>query len=163
MEKAKTLLHYFFIYLVWVFICALGLWTAFMVRNSIFSTMMVVYAKDEITRFWVVRALDKFIFIGLGLLWLALVVIAEDYLKKSAEKHDLFKRFAWIGGIEITLFSILNVYLYAMGGGRLTDYWILLLGGGGTLIGVALIITYILLRRRGQKQNPKKSQAMSPI
>jgi hypothetical protein len=163
MEKVKTLLNYFFIYLVWVFICAMGLWTAFMIRNSIFNTMMVVYAKDEITRFWVVRALDKFIFIGLGLLWLALVVIIEDYLKNSLEKNDLFKRFAWIGGIEITLFSVLNTYLYTMGGGRLTDFSILLLGGGGTLLGVALIVVYVVLRRKGKKRNNKQSQAVSPI
>jgi hypothetical protein len=163
MKKVKTLLNYFFIYLVWVFICALGLWTAFLIRDSIFNTLMVVYAKDEITRFWVVRALDKFVFIGLGLIWLALVVIVEDYLKNSLEKNDLFKRFAWIGGIEIALFSLLNFFLYTQGGGRLTDTGILIIGGGGTLLGVGLIIAYVMLRRKSKKRNNKQSQAMSPI
>ncbi len=59
---------------------------------------------------WTISAVQRFGFVGLGLMWLVAALISEHYLRISAGKEELGKailRVAWIVGIVVVVTVII--------------------------------------------------------
>jgi uncharacterized membrane protein YhdT len=68
------------------------------------------------TNRWAAGAIDKFLFLGLAILWLAFIIFTEAYYRKGAENNTLFPRFFYVTGIELLiLFFFQNVPLALLG------------------------------------------------
>jgi hypothetical protein len=68
------------------------------------------------TNRWSAGAIDKFLFLGLAILWLAFAIFTEAYYRKGAETNTILPRFFYITGIELLiLFFIQNIPLALIG------------------------------------------------
>jgi hypothetical protein len=73
----------------------------------------------------------------LGVGWLIFMIVSESYYRKSAERDDLFQRFARvIGPILLTVFSVDLLLIWLQGGGD-WQRWLLLAAEVG--IGIILV------------------------
>jgi len=95
-----------------------------------------------ITNRWVGNAIDKFLFVGLAILWLAMVIYVEAYYREGVKNDSLINRFLFVTGIELLiLFIFQNIPLaIARIGFTPTEILIALieLGGAIALISLAL-------------------------
>ncbi|HPC77198.1 MAG TPA: hypothetical protein PK811_02575, partial [bacterium] len=51
-----------------------------------------------ITNRWVGNAIDKFLFVGLAILWLAMVIYVEAYYREGVKNDSLINRFLFVTG-----------------------------------------------------------------
>ena len=96
----KQILSYLLCYVLWAITSALGL-------------LGIVIAKAVINRAsifrlnpWVFRAVDKWSFFLLGLVWLMFVVACEGYYREGVSRGKLWPRFARVTGVEGFLVGI---------------------------------------------------------
>ena len=92
------------VYLLWLIVIVLALWVLITARGAV----NIVYIVLTWNR-WVLRAIDRWSLLLLGIFWLVGVIISEDYLRTGAEKGDLYKRFAKIAGAEVLLGAFLSL------------------------------------------------------
>jgi len=86
---------------LWVVTAALGFLDLIAARNLSLTIMAAV----SLSR-WVAPAVDKFIFLGLGIVWLALVIFTEYYYRDSVPKKKLWQSFSLITGIELSFLFV---------------------------------------------------------
>ena len=92
---------------------------------------------------WSASAIDKIIFLFLGIVWLVLAIFSEYYYRESISKNRLWKSFSLITGIQLLfLFAADFLPLLLVGVRSFTwmDYILFAgdLGGGLVLLVVAL-------------------------
>ena len=92
------------VYILWVIVILLALWMLITARGAV----NVVYIVLTWNR-WVLRAIDRWSLLLLGVFWLVGVIISEDYFRKGAEKGDLYKRFAKVAGAEVFIGAVLSL------------------------------------------------------
>lgn len=133
-------LGYIAAFLMWVVVLALGLWFILVGREGFLGALSVFYVGDSLPRAWRVRFLDKVFWIVLGLLWMVLMVVGEEYLRRGVVQRNLLKRFAKIAGPEILLIFVVDLFLFWLQGfgGLSWLRWLIL--GGELLIGVGLVL-----------------------
>lgn len=85
-------------YILWLISAALGL-----VDILAFRTVVRVVAFRLGADRWSLPAIDKFVFLGLGIAWLVLIYICEHLYQQDAAigMSRLVRRFAWVTGIEV--------------------------------------------------------------
>ncbi len=83
--------------------------------------------------------LDKAFIIILGLTWLALMVIIEEYFRNGVQKGDLFKRIARMTGPILLCIFVVDLLMFWLEGVRAGNWirWLILAGELG--IGLALL------------------------
>jgi hypothetical protein len=133
-------LGYIAAFLMWAAVLALGLWFMLIGREGLLGALSAFYVGDSLPRAWQVRFLDKVFWIVLGLLWMVLMVVGEEYLRRGVAERDLLKRFAKIVGPELLLIFAVDLFLFWLQGfgGLSWMRWLIL--GGELLIGVGLVL-----------------------
>jgi hypothetical protein len=76
-------------YAIWLALCALGVWLIFAMRPVLFGLAIWLRLNP-----WQVRALDNFSVVGMGILWLAGILLLEHSLRQGVEKNRLWSRAA---------------------------------------------------------------------
>jgi len=104
----RQILSYLLCYLLWVITAALGFLNLIAARGL----CLVILAAISFN-LWAARAVDKFIFIFLGIIWLVLVIFSEYYYRDSVPKKKLWKSFSLITGIQF-LFLFLTHLIPAL-------------------------------------------------
>lgn len=133
----RRILSYILCYIFWI-ISTATTFLLFLAGREFYLKVMAFIIRDR----WIGNALDKFLFVGIAILWLAIVIYIEAYYRTGVKKGDLIQRFLYVTGIELLfLFTFHNVPLaIARIGVTPLEVMIALaeLGGAVALIFVAL-------------------------
>ena len=132
-----TWLNHLLVYFMWAIVLLLGIWFLLLSRDTVSSALTLLYVKDSLTRAGQVRFLDKFYVLGVGLLWLVMMIFSEFYFRAAVHHiRLLFRRFALILGIELLLLFVADGgLLLAQGLGIATwSRWLILAGELGVSI-----------------------------
>lgn len=157
-------LRYALAYLMWVVVMALGIWFIVISRNGLLGAFGVYgarYVESAVTRAWLERFYDKVYVILVGLLWLALTVVAEAYFREGVRRRTLLRRFARIAGLELLLIFLADLFLLWVQGWNATwPRWLIL--GSELVSGIALVVFSRLPRasrqdRAGPGQAPRST------
>jgi hypothetical protein len=100
-SSRQLVLLYLACYGLWIGLSALGVWLIFQVRSSLFILAVLLRFNP-----WVVRAIDQFGIVTLGLLWLVGMLMLESYLRQGVVKHRLWKRAARVFVFEIAVLGL---------------------------------------------------------
>lgn len=103
----KKTLAYILCYIFWIITTATT-FLLFLAGREFYLKVMAFFIRDR----WVGSAVDRFLFVGIAILWLALVIYVEAYYRNGVKKGDLVQRFLYVTGIELlVLFTFHNVPL----------------------------------------------------
>ena len=126
---------------LWIVDLALAFWLFYFIRTAYLDIFALFYKTGNTRYSHTVDFLDKAIIILLGLAWLALMIIVEEYFRAGIQKGDMLKRFARITGpLLLCIFAVdlILAWLQGIGGGNWLR-WIILAGELG--IGITLIVS----------------------
>jgi hypothetical protein len=141
----KKGLGYVIAYLAWAVTMALGVWFILISREGVLG-VLVLYAGDSLPRMWQAKFLDKAYVVVVGLLWLVLVIVAEEYFKRGVPQRDLMRRIANVVGPELLLIFVADVGLLLLQGIGSAGWLRWLILGGELVIGMALFLLGRFLR-----------------
>ncbi len=97
-------------YLLWAVTILLGLWCLLVARGAINIGFIIIFANR-----WVLRAVDRFSLVFMGIVWLIAIIVVEDYLGKGVDKGDLYKRFLKVVSAEVILGALLSLFTKTIG------------------------------------------------
>jgi hypothetical protein len=136
----SKLLKYATSYLMWIIDLAIAFWFIIIARNDLTNFLALFYKKGNLTYGHMVDFTDKVFSITLGLGWLALMIVVEEYYRKGVEKGDLRKRFARVTGPLVIAVFVADLITFWLGGIGSASFirWLILAAELG--IGIALIV-----------------------
>lgn len=136
----KRTLSYILCYIFWI-ISTATTFLLFLAGREFYLKVMAFVIRDR----WIGNALDKFLFVGIAILWLAIVIYIEAYYRAGIKKGDLAQRFLFVTGIELLcLFTFHNVPLAIARIGLTPLEAIIAL----TELGGAIVLLFVALRKR---------------
>jgi hypothetical protein len=136
----KKALGYILCYILWV-ISTATTFLLFLAGRGFYLKVMAFIIRDR----WIGNALDKFLFVGIAVLWLAIVIYIEAYYRAGVKKGDLLQRFLLVTGIELLcLFTFHNVPL-ALARIRFTLLEVMI---ALSELGGAIILLFVALKKR---------------
>ncbi len=139
---ASKVMRYVAVYLLWAVVLLLGLWVFVLSRNDWLGFLGVLYARNSALYIHRVGFLDQALSLGLGLLWLILMVFTENYFRQGAQKPGLLKRFARVAGPMLLLAFVADLaLLWLQGAPGSGQRWLVLAGE------VAIGITWLVYAR----------------
>jgi hypothetical protein len=87
-------------YTLWLALSALGVVMLFQARAVIFAIAVRLGANP-----WVIRAIDNFGVVTLGLIWLVCILLLEDRLRKGVVQNRVWGRAARVFVIEMVMLA----------------------------------------------------------
>ena len=97
-------------YVLWAVTILLGLWCLLAARAAINLAFIFTFANR-----WVLRAVDRFSLLIMGIVWLIAIIIVEDFLGKGVDKGDLYKRFLQIAAAEVLFGALMTLVTRVVG------------------------------------------------
>lgn len=131
----RQTLPYFLCYLLWIITGALGFLSLIAARGLCLVILVAASFNP-----WAARAVDKFIFIFLGIIWLVLVIFSEYYYRDSVPKKKLWKSFSLITGIQLLFLFFTHLIPPLMLGIKELNWINYLLIGGELSGGIVLLL-----------------------
>lgn len=136
----KKNLAYVLSYIFWV-ITAGTSFLLFLAGREFYLKVMAFIIRDR----WIGNALDKFLFVGLAILWLAIVIYVEAYYREGVKKDSPVRRFLFVTGIQLLLLFIFHNVPLAIARIGLTPVEVLI--ALGELGGAVILILFGLKSR----------------
>lgn len=136
----KKSLAYVLSYIFWV-ITAGSTFLLFLAGREFYLKVMAFIIRDR----WIGNALDKFLFVGLAILWLAIVIYVEAYYREGVKKDSPVRRFLFVTGIELLILFLFHNIPLAIARISLTPIEVLIALGE---LGGAIILIFFALKRR---------------
>jgi hypothetical protein len=136
----SKLLKYASSYVMWIIDLGIAFWFMFIARTDLINFLSLFAKKGNLTYGHQVDFADKAFSITLGLGWLALMIVIEQYYRHGVEKDDLRKRFARVTGPLVIAVFVADLIAFWLGGIASGNFvrWLILAAELG--IGIALII-----------------------
>lgn len=100
----KKALDAILVYVLWAILIVLALWCLIEARAAV-NILYIVLTWNR----WVLRAVDRWSLLLMGMLWLAGIIFAEAYLQRGAENGLLFKRFVILAGSILAFGGFLSI------------------------------------------------------
>ncbi|HNT78569.1 MAG TPA: hypothetical protein PKH77_26465 [Anaerolineae bacterium] len=125
MEK-KRWYHYIPSYVLWVLLALLGAWLALLAQQALMGLLAQYYVGDQITRAWRVRFYDKVYALVVGLTWLVITVVTEEYFRMGVARNELLRRFARVAWPEVALLFVADLTLFWLRGGYGWLRWLII-------------------------------------
>ncbi len=127
-------------YVMWLLDMAIAFWFGFIARMDLTAFLSLFYKEGNLTYGHFVDFADKAFTIALGLGWLVLMIVAEEYFRKGVREGDLRRRFArFTGPLLVCIFAAdLILFLLQGTGSGNWSRWLILAAELG--IGIALIV-----------------------
>jgi hypothetical protein len=79
--------RYIACYLLWFLICGIAIWLIFLIRQNIVDDIFF-FRVDP----WQLRAIDRWSFFVLGMIWIVAIFLIEGSLRKAVEQNRLLIR-----------------------------------------------------------------------
>jgi hypothetical protein len=89
-------------YVLWLGLSALGAWLIFQGRAVVFD--LAVWLRFNP---WAVHAIAQFAVVTFGLVWLAAIIVLEQYLRQGVVKNRLWHRAARVVMVEAVALGVL--------------------------------------------------------
>ena len=93
--------RYLACYALWLGVAVLGAWLIVPLRAILFNLAVRLRFNP-----WVVRAVDEFGVVTLGLLWLVSIIVLEYYLRRGVPRKQLWGRAARVAAFEAALLGL---------------------------------------------------------
>jgi hypothetical protein len=137
----KKVINYAIAYGMWIADLMLAFWLAYLSRTDFLGILALFYKKGQWQYSRQVDFADKAFMLVLGLGWLALMVIIEEYFRVGIQKKDLLKRFARVTGPVLLCLFVVDLILFWLEGIGSGNWlrWIILAAELG--IGTALLVS----------------------
>jgi len=147
----KKVFNQIIAYGMWIVDLLLALWFALLSRTALLDILALFYKKGQWQYPRQVNVVDKTFTLLLGLGWMALVVIVEEYFRTSIPKGVLLKRIARVTGLLLLAIFGVDLILFWVQGIGSGDWlrWLLLAAELG--IGTALLV-WVKTRPTSQPQ-----------
>ena len=100
----KRALDVILVYVLWFILIVLALWVLIEARAAV-NILYIVLTWNR----WVLRAVDRWSLLAMGMLWLAGIIFAQAYLENGAEKGLLLKRFVILAGSILAFGGFLSI------------------------------------------------------
>ena len=130
----RQILPYLLCYLLWVITAALGFLNLIAARR-----LLLLILAATLVNPWAIRAVEKFSFVILGIIWLVLVIFSEYYYRDSVPKGRLWKSFSLIAGIQLLFLFLTHLIPPLMLGAKGLNWISYLLTGGELSAGILLL------------------------
>lgn len=153
-NQTSKILGYFSAYFLWIVVLLTAILFGLLSQNTFQMLAALFYIDEKFMREMLVRFLDRTYFVILGLIWLILMIVVEEYFRNSVKKgiYVLFYRFALVFGIELILIFVFDFTLWALQGWNLSGFRIILLT-------IELLLGAGFLLSRRYLPIPKKSRS----
>jgi hypothetical protein len=127
-------------YVMWFLDLAIAFWFGFIARMDLTGFLSLFYKEGNLTYGHFIDFADKAFTIALGLGWLVLMIVAEEYFRKGVQEGDLRRRFARITGPLLLCVFVADLLLFWLQGIGSSGWlrWLILAAELG--IGIALIV-----------------------
>jgi hypothetical protein len=104
---------YIISFFMWIFLLALGVWIMVVSRDALLA--LLARNAGELTQDrWQAIFFDKIFMIAISLVWIVLMVVGEEYLRRGVEGKDIMVRFAKLGGPMILLLFLVDLCLFGL-------------------------------------------------
>ncbi len=125
---------------MWVLNLVIALWFGFVARMDLTQFLALFYKEDNLTYGHFIDFSDRAFTIILGLGWLVLMIVSEEYLRKGVLEDDLVRRFSRITGPLLLAAFAADLILMILQGFGVSGWsrWLLLAIELG--IGIFLIV-----------------------
>ena len=158
----KKLYRYLLAYFLWIVTLCLGLWFIYVSYSAVQALLGSFFIKNSFPRLWQAEFYNEVYLVIVGLAWLIVFVIGEEYFRKSVEKQNTIKRFSKIAGPVIILIFISDLSMALTRGiGYISwVHWLILAIELG--IGVFLVQLQTCHSRPNAASKSSKSTARPP-
>jgi hypothetical protein len=140
MLKAKIVSTYFAAYTMWLVSFFLWLWTMFIGRSLLMGMLATTVSPGATQQGRMVQLIDRFYLLFMGLAWLVLMIVVENYFRRGAQKGEVWRRIGKVIGPQLLLaFAVdLGLALFTGAASQPVTRWLILLLEFG--LGVGLVI-----------------------
>ncbi len=115
MQKRRWM-GYLLVYVMWLAILLLGIWFLLISRDALLGLADALMVDETTAHTWRLISLERFYLVGTGVVWLAVMVFSEAYLRRGVVRGQLVPRFSRIFGVVILLVFVADVTLFALQG-----------------------------------------------
>jgi type IV secretory pathway TrbD component len=136
MSRVKLIVNYAVAYIMWILSFLLWLLFMFLSREAIAGLLMRFYLDGSLNKMKFFQFFNQWYFYFLGLVWLILMIVVENYFRQGVIKRNLYRRISLIVGPEIILLSIANFVRSLVTVFAIQDW---LISGFGFILGVAMV------------------------
>lgn len=91
-SKLKLYTHYAVAYTSWITSFLLWFWFIIIGRDALSGVLNVYYIQNKLSRRYISQFYDRIFLIVSAVIWITLVVVVEEYLRRGIKKGDLFRR-----------------------------------------------------------------------
>ncbi len=153
MLKVKTWTTYIASYVMWIVSFLLWLWLMFIGRNLLTGLLAATVSPGATQQARMVQLLDRVYMLVMGLIWLVLMLVVENYFRRGAQKGDLWRRIGRVIGPQVLLiFAVdLGLILFTGAAYQPATRWLLL------ALEIVLGVGFILLGMKGPLSTPLDS------
>lgn len=97
----RVVARYIVCYLLWILICAIGMWLIFLIRRNLVEDIFFLRVNA-----WQLSAIDRWAVFVMGTAWVVAVFLVEGYLRNGVEQGKLWRRAGRVLGIQMLLVGI---------------------------------------------------------
>ena len=91
-SKIKLYAHYALAYLSWSGSFLLWFWFVIIGRDALGGVLGAFFIQNKLSRRYIAQFYDRVFLIVSAIIWVILVVVVEEYLRRGIKKGDLFRR-----------------------------------------------------------------------
>jgi len=110
-SKARTALSVVLAYGLWLASAALSLWLVLQIR---FLLLVELPMRMLNINHWAFSAIDKFGLVILGVVWLVLVVVSEEYFRRMIDHGLRLRAVVWLFVVMGVLLGAVCLWLYLL-------------------------------------------------
>ena len=138
--------NYVLAYIIWIFTLLLGILFIIISREDFLGASSTFYVRGSFTRVDRVAFYEKVFLVVLGLLWLGLMIVGEEYFRRGAQQGDLLRRIGEIVGPELLLLFAADLFLLWLQGSVGSNWLRWLILGFELIVGVVLLLYSFYLK-----------------
>jgi hypothetical protein len=110
----QHLFGYIVAYMFWIIVLLIAFLFALISQSALELAAAKYYINDKFMHQMMIRFLDKTYLFILGLVWIILMVVVEEYFRTGVKKGVLIQRFALVFGIEMILIFVFDFSLWGL-------------------------------------------------
>ncbi len=103
-------------YLAWIVSLLLWLWFLLLGRNSLLAVLGIFYVREGFKRRFEAQFAERMFVFAVGIIWVILMVVVEEYFRRGIKKGDLLRRIGRVFAPIILLIFVADFALaFALG------------------------------------------------
>jgi hypothetical protein len=146
MKMVRKAFNYVLAYIIWIFTLLLGILFIIISREDFLGASSAFYVRGSVTLANRAAFYEKVFLVVLGLLWMGLMIVGEEYFRRGAQQGDLLRRIGKIVGPELLLLFAADLFLLWLQGSGGSNWLRWLILGFELIVGVVLLLYSFYLK-----------------